>query len=75
MTNDQPVIVTGTALWVEHLAFRDRLRANPELAARHGALKRGFAGFFRNDREAYTDAKAPFIRSALDGTGPPFPPS
>lgn len=39
------------------LAFRDRLRANRELAAKYEGLKRELAVRFRDDRERYTDAR------------------
>jgi GrpB-like predicted nucleotidyltransferase (UPF0157 family) len=51
--------------WVEHLLFRDALRADRGLAAEYGALKIRLAARFGGDREAYTDAKAPFIRTVL----------
>jgi GrpB-like predicted nucleotidyltransferase (UPF0157 family) len=43
------------------LAFRDRLRSQPALAAEYEALKRELAIRFRNDREGYTDAKNDFV--------------
>ena len=46
------------------LAFRDRLRACPALAAEYEALKREFAVRFRDDRIGYTDAKSDFVISA-----------
>ena len=50
----------------EGLAFRDRLRADPVVAAAYAALKRGLATRFADDREAYTDAKAAFIGAVLE---------
>jgi GrpB-like predicted nucleotidyltransferase (UPF0157 family) len=44
------------------LRFRDRLRADPSLAVEYETLKRALAKRHRNDREAYTDAKAAFIK-------------
>jgi GrpB-like predicted nucleotidyltransferase (UPF0157 family) len=46
------------------LAFRDRLRANPELAAKYEGLKRELAMRFRDDREGYADAKTDFVIAA-----------
>ena len=46
------------------LAFRDRLRESPELAARYEELKRELAVRFRNDRMGYTDAKTDFVIEA-----------
>jgi GrpB-like predicted nucleotidyltransferase (UPF0157 family) len=50
---------------VERLAFRDALRRNPALMNEYAALKRRLAVEFANDRDAYTDAKAPFIQNAI----------
>jgi GrpB-like predicted nucleotidyltransferase (UPF0157 family)/GNAT superfamily N-acetyltransferase len=44
------------------LCFRDRLRADPALAAEYVALKRALAARYPEDREVYTEAKAPFIK-------------
>lgn len=49
----------------DELAFRDRLRASPRLAVEYAELKHRLAAEFEHDREAYTDAKAGFIRRAL----------
>jgi GrpB-like predicted nucleotidyltransferase (UPF0157 family) len=50
----------------DHLLFRDYLRAHPDEAARYEALKRDLAARFPEDREAYTDAKGPFVRAVLE---------
>ncbi len=55
----------GSDFWLEHIAFRDALRADQELARRYAALKRELAARYRDDRLGYTDAKTEFIRSAL----------
>jgi GrpB-like predicted nucleotidyltransferase (UPF0157 family) len=52
--------------WREHLAFRDALRADADLRERYQALKLRLAEEFAEDKPAYTEAKAPFIRSFLD---------
>jgi GrpB-like predicted nucleotidyltransferase (UPF0157 family) len=49
------------AEWRARLAFRDRLRSDPEAAARYVELKRELAARFPDDREAYTDGKAGFV--------------
>ena len=49
-----------------HLLFRDHLRGHPERAAEYSALKRELAGRFRDDRVAYTEAKANFVRTTLE---------
>jgi len=58
--------VTGRR-YADELAFRDLLRADPKVAGAYAALKRELAQRFRDDREAYTDAKTGFIREALAG--------
>jgi GrpB-like predicted nucleotidyltransferase (UPF0157 family) len=55
-----------STFWIEHLLFRDALRAQPSLSAEYGALKYELASRHRDDRGAYTDAKAPFIRSVIE---------
>jgi len=52
-------------LWHERLAFRDLLRSDSQLAEEYAALKRELARKFEFDREAYTDAKYPFIARVL----------
>jgi len=46
------------------LAFRDRLRSDPDLAAAYVALKRDLADRYREDRPAYTEAKTDFVTKA-----------
>jgi GrpB-like predicted nucleotidyltransferase (UPF0157 family) len=46
------------------LAFRDRLRTNPQLAAQYETLKRELAKTFRDDRPGYTEAKTAFVTEA-----------
>ena len=46
------------------LRFRDRLRADPDLAAEYARLKRELADRDPDDREAYTDGKAAFVARA-----------
>ena len=62
-------VVKGSAFWAQHRAFRDALRRQPRLAMEYAALKRRLAQQFANDREAYTDAKAPFIQAVLARQG------
>lgn len=61
------LVPVGSRRYEEELAFRDRLRADPELAGRYAALKRDLAARFGTDRDAYTEAKAEFIAAALEG--------
>ena len=45
------------------LAFRDYLRTHPEAVHQYETLKRQLADRFRDDRQAYNQAKTNFIRS------------
>ncbi len=44
------------------LRFRDRLRTDRALAEEYATLKRALAARHRDDREAYTEAKATFVK-------------
>lgn len=67
-THHLHLVPVGSPRYRDELAFRDRLRADPRLAADYAALKRQLAGRHRVDREAYTKAKGPFIQGVL-GSG------
>lgn len=64
-THHLHLVPWGSALWRDRLAFRDALRHSPALAAEYQALKQRLAAQFADDREAYTDAKGPFIAAVL----------
>jgi GrpB-like predicted nucleotidyltransferase (UPF0157 family) len=55
------------------LRFRDRLRADPVLADEYAALKRALAARYRDDREAYTEAKSEFVRRHEQPAEPTLP--
>lgn len=57
----------SSAVWQDHLRFRDLLRSDPVIARDYEALKRELAIANANDRRAYTDGKGPFIRAVLRG--------
>lgn len=65
-THHLHLVPVGSELWEERLLFRDYLRAEPAAAAAYGELKAALAVTHAWDREAYTDAKGPFVRSILD---------
>lgn len=50
----------------ETVAFRDRLREHPDVAAAYADLKRDLAERYPGDRDAYTEAKADFVENVLD---------
>jgi GrpB-like predicted nucleotidyltransferase (UPF0157 family) len=64
-THHLHLIPWESRLWQERLAFRDALRKSPTLAQQYGNLKLSLAAQYPLDREAYTEAKAPFIASVL----------
>lgn len=68
-THHLHLIPVDSKRYADELAFRDRLRAHPELAAEYLALKRDLARRFTRDREAYTNAKSDFVRGALGQEG------
>jgi GrpB-like predicted nucleotidyltransferase (UPF0157 family) len=59
----------GSDLWNERLAFRDALRADPELVAEYAALKLRLAEEHRDDIEAYTAGKRDFVGRVLASAG------
>jgi GrpB-like predicted nucleotidyltransferase (UPF0157 family) len=60
------VVKYKSDFWIEHLMFRDYLRAFPAVAKVYGILKRKLALEYSDDREKYTDSKGPFIKSVLE---------
>lgn len=63
-------VVRGSRIWIDHLAFRDLLRADPQLRADYQALKLRLAAELAHDKAAYTAAKDPFIAAALAAQRP-----
>jgi len=52
------------------VAFRDALRADAGLRSAYASLKSDLAETFRDDRDAYTNAKAEFVQAALQSAYP-----
>ncbi|HMF56295.1 MAG TPA: GrpB family protein [Pyrinomonadaceae bacterium] len=67
-THHLHVVEATSAYWANHLCFRDRLRSDEELARRYAQLKSELAQKYVTDREAYTEAKAPFIQTVLQSS-------
>jgi GrpB-like predicted nucleotidyltransferase (UPF0157 family) len=65
-THHLHLVPVGSALWAERLVFRDHLRTSADARADYAALKMSLAERYRFDREAYTDAKGPFIQRIVD---------
>lgn len=51
---------------MQRLAFRDRLRDDPQAAAEYAELKLRLARDHEFDREAYTDGKESFVRRIVE---------
>jgi GrpB-like predicted nucleotidyltransferase (UPF0157 family) len=60
------LLLVGGDRWAEQLAFRDALRATPDLAAAYARTKRELAAAHPDDREAYTRGKDDFVHRVLD---------
>jgi GrpB-like predicted nucleotidyltransferase (UPF0157 family) len=60
-THHLHLIPIASPHWLRVIAFRDHLRRDPQTARDYAALKRRLAAEHRLDREAYTEAKRPFI--------------
>jgi D-beta-D-heptose 7-phosphate kinase/D-beta-D-heptose 1-phosphate adenosyltransferase len=65
-THHLHMVELGGDFWVEHLLFRDYLRARPEAARDYEDLKKRLADAHGPDRASYTDAKTDFIRSIVE---------
>lgn len=64
-THHLHLVPVGSRRYRDELAFRDALRGDAALAGRYAVLKHDLAARFRDDREAYTRHKAPFVREVL----------
>jgi GrpB-like predicted nucleotidyltransferase (UPF0157 family) len=64
-THHLHLVPTDSHRYRGELAFRDALRARPDLAAGYARLKRALARDFEHHRDGYTEAKAAFIEKAL----------
>lgn len=58
-------VCPNTTEYQRHIAFRDHLRSHPEDASAYSTLKRKLALCFRDDREAYNNAKSNFVERIL----------
>lgn len=65
ITHHLYVCAEGSVELIRHCAFRDALRSDPSLVKAYGDLKQSLAERFRDDRDAYTEAKTDFIEAVL----------
>lgn len=68
-THHLHLVPAGSPRFRAELEFRDQLREHPVTAKRYAALKHRLADQLGHDREAYTEAKAEFVRGVLDRAG------
>ena len=71
-THHLHIVEEGHAEAVDHIAFRDILRREPELRQQYADLKADLAERYRTNRAAYTDAKGEFVRGVLEKYGRPL---
>ncbi|MEM7065689.1 MAG: GrpB family protein [Cyanobacteria bacterium P01_B01_bin.77] len=64
-THHLHLIPYASQLWQERIQFRDLLRSSQNIASEYAALKQSLATLYPSDREAYTQAKWPFIQQVL----------
>ena len=55
----------GSSFWHDHLLFRDHLRRHTDARDAYARLKLALAARFPSDREAYIEAKGPFVLEVL----------
>jgi GrpB-like predicted nucleotidyltransferase (UPF0157 family) len=64
-THHLHLIPFESPLWIERIQFRDLLCSDDNLASQYANLKHELAVAYKEDREAYTEKKWPFIQQAL----------
>ena len=62
-THHVHMVSWSSELWRDHLLFRDYLRVHPDIAREYETIKRELAALYLQEKEQYTDAKGPFVRS------------
>ena len=67
-THHLHLIPFESPLWKERIQFRDLLRSDDKVASQYANLKRELAATCKEDREAYTEKKWPFIQKVLRST-------
>jgi GrpB-like predicted nucleotidyltransferase (UPF0157 family) len=68
-THHLHLVTLNSPLWVERIAFRDHLQSNAIKATEYAKLKISLATEYAEDREGYTQAKWPFIKTTLASLG------
>jgi Uncharacterized conserved protein len=68
-THHLHMVAIDSDFWSSHLVFRDYLNEHHLVALEYNRLKQNLAGRFPENREAYTDGKALFVKSVLRRAG------
>ncbi|MBB6022191.1 GrpB-like predicted nucleotidyltransferase (UPF0157 family) [Paenibacillus sp. JGP012] len=64
-THHLHIYTYGGEEWKNIILFRDYLQIHPDIRKQYEQLKQGLAEKYRNDRDAYTNAKHPFIMDVI----------
>jgi GrpB-like predicted nucleotidyltransferase (UPF0157 family) len=64
-THHLHIVEAGSRSLIEHLAFRDALRADADLRRRYRALKHDLRTRYARDRAAYSEGKGTFVQKVL----------
>jgi GrpB-like predicted nucleotidyltransferase (UPF0157 family) len=64
-THHLHMVELSSDFWVGHLLFRNYLRQHRETAEEYERLKRDLAQKHKENREAYTEGKVPFIEGVV----------
>ena len=67
-THHLHLIPFESPLWLERIKFRNLLRSNKQMAIEYANLKQELATLYKEDREAYTEKKWPFVQQALQSS-------
>lgn len=65
-THHLHLIPYESPLWQERIKFRELLLSSKEIAKEYSDLKKELATRYKEDREAYTQEKWPFIQQVLE---------
>jgi GrpB-like predicted nucleotidyltransferase (UPF0157 family) len=68
-THHLHIVEQGSQSQLEHIRFRDIMRANEELRREYAGLKESLSSRFRNNRAEYSESKGVFIAKALCSAG------
>ncbi len=65
-THHLHIVEYNSSTWKKRIAFRDYLKKHPDAKAEYQDLKIKLADFYKDDREAYTEAKSELINRIIE---------